>query len=440
MKCAAIGAACGTRARTRIRVAGFTLIELMIAIALALFLVLVLAGVMVAVGSSSRVQTGTTRLQENARYALRRIGEDIRQAASSYCLNFAAADGAVAPGAAAHVDTLRALRVAFDAADAPLMLGAPNPAAGYFVDPGEFVLGSECAVGGGCAPDPDSFRALRGAPLPALGSQVGQRAQGADVLSLRFLRGAGMPIASVTSAAADGINATIVLAPGVSLDGLSPAVLATDCTASVAVRVAKAGGQALALQGNFDNDAMPELSTANAKLFDLQRDLATVTYYLRIDNDPNAAAPRRISSLVRRVNGNDEVIANGIERLDFLYHIEQSDGRTLVLDASQLDAHADCRGLAVPEGALVNPAACGWRSLKGVEVFLLANTVEDVIPAGGDTSPHAFRYAWRVDGTVNDDASYESPTDIASLPSGLPPGRMLRREFRTFVAMRGMNP
>lgn len=418
---------------------GFSLIELMVAITLALFLVFVLVGVIVAVGSSARVQTGTTRLQENARYALRLIADDVRQAAVSHCLNFAAADGNIAPGASAHVDSVRPLMVAFDATGAPLRLGVPGVSGTYFVDPGEFLMGSECPVAGACAPDPDNFRALLSAALPAIGTAAGARARAADVLSMRYFRGTGLRLTAVDFTAADGVPATLTLADDLPMAFASAPMLAIDCSASIAARMAKTGARVLQLQGNYDNDTMPELNPASARLFNLQNDLVTVSYYLRLDTDDNN---RLTSRLVRRVNGADEVVADGIERLDFLYHLEQADGTTLVLNAGQVDALGDagCRGLAAPAGVDITPAACGWRSLKGIEVFLLANTAEDVIPSGGAVSPHAFRYAWRVDGTPNVNAAYESPEDIVALPSGLPPGRMLRREFRTFIAMRGMNP
>ena len=74
-------------------------------------------------------------------------------------------------------------------------------------------------------------------------------------------------------------------------------------------------------------------------------------------------------------------------------------------------------------------------------MFLLANTVDD---AGVLEEP--FQYAFLATGAANaanvvqvacDPAYGTCPGgSITTLPSGLPPGRMLRREFRTVVTLR----
>ncbi len=70
---------------------GFGLVELMISVALGL---IIMAGVvqLFANSTQSRITAeGASRLQENIRYAMQRIGDDVARAGNMGCLSFAAA-------------------------------------------------------------------------------------------------------------------------------------------------------------------------------------------------------------------------------------------------------------------------------------------------------------------------------------------------------------
>jgi type IV pilus assembly protein PilW len=417
---------------------GFTLIELMVALLISLFLSGVVIGVISAAGRSSRDQHGIARLQDNARHALREIARDIRRASSSFCLNYAAQDGPVLPGGVAHVDSRRPLNALFDATMAPFSLGPPTlaPVRAYFVDPAELLLGSECSLtDDGCAPSPSVHPPLArpGSDLPPVRYPVraGERVRGGDVLSLRYIEGPGTPVTAIRHVDANaGVPAEIDVARPEELAGSSH-LLVTDCSVAIVAAVEPLAGGFKLSAANFDGgDTMPPLSPTNARAWDLRRGLQSVTYFLRVDE--RDAPQALVSNLVRRRAGIDEVVAEGIERLDFVYHVEMADGRTRVLAADQLHALANCRGLATTPGVVVAPAACGWRSLKGIEVTLLANSVD----ADATHGVQPFRYSWRIDGTPNVAGEFEA---TETLPSGLPAAGVLRREFRTYVAMRGMN-
>ncbi len=73
--------------------------------------------------------------------------------------------------------------------------------------------------------------------------------------------------------------------------------------------------------------------------------------------------------------------------------------------------------------------------MKSIEVYLLANTVEDI----SSTNDDEFRYSWLNDGTPNNAAQFENTQALGATRNGLPAGRMLRREFRTLVNLRGYN-
>ena len=55
------------------------------------------------------------------------------------------------------------------------------------------------------------------------------------------------------------------------------------------------------------------------------------------------------------------------------------------------------------------------------------------------TGDEEFRYSFLNNGNANAAATYEVPSALGTLRNGLPPGRMLRREFRALVSLRDYN-
>ena len=417
------------------RRSGFSLIELMIALLLCLFLM----GAVVAVATSSsrvaKVARGAARLQENARFAMSLIADDIRNAGVQYCFNFTGS-GIVSNGNEFRLhEPMRGSLAWFDASQAPWYLGQGPVAAPYWVDPSEAIRGFECGIGGSCLPGESVFAPA--AALPTTGMDDGDRARGTDVLILRSLHGNGVPLAGVTDETVNGTPAQLLLGGSVAELGLAAgaAVYAADCSTAVLARVALVSDNQLQLSGNFDDDTFPTFDTQHqARVFNASRDLDTVAYFVQVQTmQTEQGTPRKVSSLMRRVNGTDVVLADGIERLDFLYHVELADGRTVVLAADQVDSLGACRswGTITQSFAAASPS-CGWRSIQGIEVHLLASSVEAVPEGDG-----SYRYRWRASGANNATASFESTS--TGLATGLPAGRELRQEFSTYVAVRGYN-
>ena len=87
----------------------------------------------------------------------------------------------------------------------------------------------------------------------------------------------------------------------------------------------------------------------------------------------------------------------------------------------------------VKNGGLFIPTSSNYR--LGDEVFMLLNTVGDVAVTGDEE----FRYSFLNNGNANAAATYEVPSALGTLRNGLPPGRMLRREFRALVSLRDYN-
>lgn len=420
---------------------GFSLIELMVALLLSLMLGGAVIAMMLTQTSVSRTQSGMRRVTENARFAMETIAADIRNAAHQSCMNYSSGIGEFAPNAVVRVDRVQSMQMRFDASAMPYSLGEPGNSSAYFVDPAEFVLGSECN-GATCRPLPTKFRPVANQPLPTIGTVAERRAAGADVLSLRYLAGRGMPIANVQYTRQDSQPVELQLAPGAQPRASLKAAVIADCGTAIAAQVSQHGGGLLQFAGNFENDTAPMFDARQTRVYDMETDLVSVSYYLKLRNHlpANGQPQRLLSTLVRRENGNDVEIAPGVERLDFLFHVERSDGTTAVLPASEVGQDPSCRSAELPTTSAAS-SACGWRSLKGVEVFLLVNSVDDAVPTdtGKDATNDTFRYAWLNDGTPNTDDVFETSSSISRLPNGLPPGRLLRKGFRTFVALRGYN-
>jgi hypothetical protein len=70
---------------------------------------------------------------------------------------------------------------------------------------------------------------------------------------------------------------------------------------------------------------------------------------------------------------------------------------------------------------------CEWKDVDAVEISMLVNTVDD-LPV--ETSVDAWDYRYSVDGD-----RMQKPAAVMPV-TGLPAGRMLRRAFRTVVALR----
>ncbi|MCB1590400.1 MAG: PilW family protein, partial [Xanthomonadales bacterium] len=168
----------------------------------------------------------------------------------------------------------------------------------------------------------------------------------------------------------------------------------------------------------------------DGRLFNFTRGFRTVTYFLRIKDDPDEAG-RLMPVLVRQQNGVAEELIEGVERLDFRYVVEDAFNNSHILTADQVQNSTGALGAPLqcqppPIGIDAPEPGCLWRSLRSVEVSMLVNTVENVLSSSTDN------YTYTVDGLIN-----ASPT--TPMPHGLPPEGMLRREFVASVTVRSLS-
>ena len=430
---------------------GLSLIELLVAIAISSIVILGLVTLINSIGVANRAQDGLARLQENGRFAVQRIAADLRAATSQHCASFDAASSilnGVAGGSAIWVDVPRAPLMRFDAgANAATRMGPvgiiPAPdSPWYFMSTRFMMVGHECD-GAACIPATNApGRGVHrlGAALPAMGTGFGQRARGSDVLTLRYLSGAGVRVINRLQSGPPPVvdfflenNPAALARAGFTTMGNDP-VWVSDCAGSeVFLGNLQAAAVVRMAGANFNNarvaGGLNLLSDARA--FHVPTSLRTVTYYLQLREDPRN--PGRTMSALMRKDGAAlaQELVEGVERFDLLYGINDAQGRTSYLTAAQVDALVPAGGQCIGN----NEPGCGWSAVKSVEIYLLTNTVDDVSPRGDDE----FRYSWLNDGTANAAGTFENPESLGTLRNGLPAGRMLRREFRTLINLRGYN-
>ncbi|MDC8015652.1 PilW family protein [Tahibacter soli] len=411
------------------RKTGFSLIELMVAMILGL---LVSAGIVALFTTTSRtnlVQNGLARMQENGRYVISRIASDLRMTSAQYCSNTSVGDAVSTPNgvqAPLRAPMLHIRNFTFPDWSGGNLSGGASVA----LSPRYFMQGYDCD-GSGCRPATPSVPTT----IPVPGTADGNRVRGSDVLTVRYLRNPGWFVSRC-----DFASKAMTVAPDALSTPLSvrngDAVLVSDCsnanvfTAQVAGNVITPSSLATGAEIRCPASASindPRVVDGDPRLFNFTKDFVSVTYYLKVRTDGDPDHPGRVVPVLMRRESDGEggmreqEIAEGVERLDFLYGVEDAAGRIAFLNAGEVQGFTNCP--AAPSGVAVE-AGCGWRSVKSIEVHLLLNTVGDVGVAEVDTS-----YRYGIDGP-------EIRTPPATLPSGLPAGRMMRREFVAQVTAR----
>lgn len=343
---------------------GFSLIELMIAMLIGLLLVIGITSLFTTTASVNRMENGLARLQENGRFALDRIAEDIRMASATRGSR-KASEG----GGAGRVNPDRPLLSFADFGGGALgAAGLPGATESgvtngrYFISPAFMLRGAECRDS--CSPANiavanrgwDTYNVSGFGVIPDIGTGEGSRAAGADVLTLRYLRGTGVALSErfIGVIAGNDIKLESALTVGPS------AMLVIGDYATTAFVPVTASGTAMQFTGGgaslLTGAQAPSFDVFNdVRVSDFDSDFVTVSYYLRLENDPSRAG-RMISALRRRENGVDVTIAEGIERLDFIYHVEDRAGNIRPMTADEVAAAGTC-----PDASMNPPLAPGHR-------------------------------------------------------------------------------
>ncbi len=435
---------------------GFTLLEIMIALALGLLLSIGILGLFSGTSHTNRVQDGLARLQENGRYGVARLESDLRMSRGQFCSNTsgnASTSGSVATwggrGPMVFAPNLNLPDAGNKnvSVDATGKLSNSTPTAPYVLSPRFFMQGYSCASGT-CSP----ALPTGAGQVPATGLVAGRRVPKSDVLTIRYQRGSGWPMVVDGNCSSGG---SITVSPQTGDDPVAFAAgaglaLISDCQNPSILPVSGYSGNVISI-GTTLGGAPTCTATAlrDVRVFNFSEDFITVTYYLAFRNDDNpdanpnsAAAKRLIPTLIRRENGVDQELVQGVDRLDFRYGVQDVGGNTRFLSADRVENRnggvVTCPNK--PEGVAPNPTdptssepGCLWRAVRVVETHLLMNTVNDL--PGLDTNSRSYRYTFDATG-----AAAGAAVDQVTLPSGLNLATMLRREFIAQTASRNYIP
>ena len=442
---------------------GLSLIELMIAMVLGLLVAAGIISVFISTSSSNRVQTQLATLQETGRFAIGRISDDLRMANGQYCTNSGGIATPIATSGGTYLDGLRAPTVyAKDLTggmfDVTTPMGGSDGGNTYPAVPSNqytfpsflSMRGYDCTTTA-CTPD-DPHNTVAG--IPAMGAALNDRVPGTAVLTVRYMNPSrgwaiGRPgysyITPATAGSASSVS-SITIAPDSSV-GEPPATdfrssdlaMLADCSNAQIFAVNDSSGT-LSPDATKNNGTVTLQQPSSApRLFDFNRDFQTVTYYVKLVSlNGNGTAPYT-GALVRRVNGGDaahggseDVIVQGVERLDFKYGVEDANGMTSFLTAAQVDSGAVSCPPSAPNPLGTDPG-CLWRAVKSIEVSMLVDGQQPLYTLSANEQQYVYNVSG--DDTLRAPSAHTiKPTDQGFVDP------MLRRQFTVLVALRNFNP
>jgi type IV pilus assembly protein PilW len=450
---------------------GFTLIELMVAMVLGLLVAAGIVTVFASTSSSNKAQNQLAQLQEAGRFAVTRMGTDLRMANGQYCTNTGGVAKVESGGVA--LDQIRTPKVyakkligaagavsgAFG--DVTTAWGAGSypaaPTAPYSMPSFLFMRGYDCTLTA-CTPvDPNTTIST----IPAMGTAINNRVKGADVLTVRYVNpAAGWAIVptgvagsqlATSSSAATITSITLVQQatlgePPVSNAANGDLFMLADCSnAQIFPATASSTGVITPVANTTDGfgTGAANLPTAQEpesapKVFDVNRDFQTVTYYLKLVSVNNDGKAPFTGALIRRVNGgtagrggSEDELVRGVERLDFRYGVQDNNGKISFLSANDVDTSTNC-----PPGelnALTPSTGCLWRGIVSIEVSLLMDGQTPLYTLTGNQ----LNYRYSADANT----ALLPPSGHAIRPTDQGfPDQLLRREFSVLVPVRNYTP
>jgi type IV pilus assembly protein PilW len=444
------------------RAAGLSLIELMIAMVLGLLVAAGIVSVFQSTSGSNRVQRQLAVLQEEGRFAITRMKDDLSLANSQYCSNTGGTAGVTDAGVS--LDALRSPTIYANASGAiagamyDLTTTVPDATTASSLPSYLYMRGYDCTTTG-CDPvDPNTAHLSAETPIPAQGTAVGKRVLGSSVLTVRYLdptKGWAInPNGSATGSTIQSSNGTLLeidlqKGPGDKTDPTDPKnfaandlALYTDC--STGEIFAQTGAGTAVMKPAAANSAQPgDLGAGNPganapKLFDFNKDFNTVTYWVEVMDNGNGGTT---GALMRRVNGVNSELVRGVERLDFKYGVINANGLTEFLSAKQVDTATDGAGNSIPCPPGVSlvgvmpTTGCLWRAVKTIQVNLLMDGQTPLYTLSTDE----MKYIYTADPNAKSYPISPSSYAVTAAAQGFP-DQLLRREFTTLVSLRNYNP
>jgi type IV pilus assembly protein PilW len=455
-----------TRSLFRQAARGVTLIELMVAMLLGILVAGGIITIFLSTSNSNRVQTQLARMQEDGRFAIGQLNDDLAMAGGLYCNN----PGGIAQPSASNVflDGLRSPKVFAKAFLAALTENTTNwgatsgkntypvaPTAAYSMPSFLYMRGYNCTGSSACTPIPVTFL---GGTLDTAGTAVGNRVVGTDVLTVRYLnvsRGWRLGASSTVTANADGTLNQITLSPAAGEPPQSqfkgPLAMMADCSTAQVFAVTGATTTILKPDATNNFSAPLALQPQSApRLYDFGTDMQNVTYYVQVVTDDGTATGVKTGALMRRVNGTaatvpDQELIRGVERLTFRYGVEDTSGGVRFLTADQVDSRNNgaitCPPTVASSNLTTTDPGCLWRAVKSIEVSLLLSS--QVTMPNMTTPETAFLYT---PDTASGNPVPIYPTEASTAKLAIQPStqgfdnQRLRRQLTSLVMVRNYNP
>ena len=442
---------------------GFTLIELMVAVTLGILVSIGLVTVFDSVSTNNKVQQSMAEMQENGRYAITRINDDLRlafrQQSSVSGYSGVTPTGGNTPGPNGAINLAAAPDV-YVKTGIPFPDGTVNAPTGWITTTSHWPL-SPAYLMSGTVP---SY-------VPATSTSVGgQRVQGADVITMRYLNtegwssynnevvvtGCGGGVAFLTGVTLTPMTGTYASPPSNFVTG--DLVLLTSSSGDASIFPVTVSGTALTpiasgLLHLTDQIRCP--GSGEVKVFNFSRDFLTVTYWLKLVADLQVTSPQRFIPTLVRTDANNVLpaptinnleLVQGVEQMNFLYGVQTADGKVEYVSAAAVSTNSSATSCSPPPYLFsdktyftgvpiyeIPPAftskICLWRSVKSVEAHLLVDSINNLFTLGKDD--------WRY--TYNGGVATAPALTTTAMASGLPAGSMMRREFITLVSIRNFN-
>lgn len=438
---------------------GVTLVELMVAMVLGLLVSAGIITLFLSTSNSNRVQTQLARMQEDGRFAIGQLNDDLSAATGMYCNN----TGGVATKSASdqYLDGLRTPKILAKNFIGSLfenttLWGQTSgtvtypvaPTAAYAMPSFMFMRGYNCTGTAACLPIPVAFL---GGTLDTVGTAVGNRLVGTDVLTMRYLDASrGWRLGDTSKVIPNATGSTvkeIQLNPAANEPPVtafsSNMALVADCSSAQVFSVT--GSKTALLTPDATNNFSSPLALqpqSAPRLFDFVHDMQNVTYYVQVVSDDGTATGVKTGALMRRVNGTtvsvpDQELIRGVERLTFRYGVEDKDGKVRFLTADEVDKRTDCP----PSASTLSPSdpGCAWRAVKSIEVSMLLSS--QVTMPNLTTPETAFIYTPDNTTGVFTPVYPTDNTGLAIKPSAQGfDNKRLRRQFTSLVMLRNYNP
>lgn len=364
---------------------GVTLVEMMVAVFLGIIVSAGVLTVFMATAKSSKFQEQLSSIQTVGRFAINKIRHDISMANGGYCSN--SGGNATLSSSGVYIDKLRAPKVfaksglVASLSDVTTQWGTSgypsSPIQAFSMPSFLYMRGYDCDVSGSCAPVDPSIST----DIPEPGQAVGDRVIGSSVLTVRYTPpDAGWRVTAGGTTVTSGPSGAIEKITISPLPGEPPAAsfdtgiaMLADCSTSEIFSVTSSGKPTLA-----NNFALPGAmgGATGVKVFDIDGAYKTVTYYLKV---VNGIGDNKTGALIKRVNGVDNVLARGVERLDFKFGVTGPSGGTRFLTAQQVDnGSAMCFSDPTLPLSPGNAKGCLWRFVKSVEVNILVSAKKEL--------------------------------------------------------------